>query len=67
MAALGEGWVQVEAPPEGEVIWSEAVDRVRLTPDGWLVYVNDGKAGLYTSQLRATPELVAMIRGSPNR
>ena len=65
MAALGEGWVRVEAPPEGELIWREDGDQVRLTPDGWLVYLNGGKVGLYGSRLRATPELVAAMRGVP--
>lgn len=65
MAALGEGWVRLEAPPEGEVIWSEDGDTVRLTPDGWLVYLNGGKCGIYAKRLRATPELVAELPGGP--
>ena len=41
VAALGEGWVRLDAPPEGEVIWCEAAAsalpsgggyRPRLTP-----------------------------------
>lgn len=64
-AAYGEGWHLVDAPTEGEVIWRESGDTVRLTPDGWLVYLNDGKGGFYTKRLRATPELVGMMRGGP--
>ena len=63
VAALGEGWVRLDAPPEGEVIWREDGDTARLTPDGWLVYLNGGKGGLYAKRLRATPELVTTMRG----
>lgn len=56
------GWTQLEEPPEGEVLWREDRDTVRLTSDGWLVYLSGGKAGLYASRLRATPELVATMR-----
>ncbi len=63
VAALGEGWARRVSPPEGEVIWRESGDQVRLTPDGWLVNLNGGKAGLYASRLRATDELVAELQG----
>ncbi len=63
VAALGEGWDRLDAPPEGEVIWRDDGDTVRLTPDGWLVYLNGGKGVLYAKRLRATPELVAAMRG----
>ena len=62
VAALGDGWTQLGEPPDGEVIWREGGDQVRLTPDGWLVYLNGGKGSLYASRLRATPELVATMR-----
>lgn len=63
VAALGEDMGRLEARPEGEVIWREAGDEVRLTLDGWLVYLNGGKAGTYGRRLRATAELVRVIRG----
>ena len=52
VAALGESCERLDAPPEGEVIWREDGDQVRLTPDEWLVYLNCGKAGLYAKRLR---------------
>jgi hypothetical protein len=64
IVALGEGWTHLTAPPEGKVLWREDGDEVRLTPDGWLVYLNGGKAGLYAKGLRATPDLVATMRGN---
>ncbi len=63
VAAHGEGWVQAGAPPAGEVLWREDGDSVRLTTDGWLMYVNSGKGVFYTSRLRATPEHIATLRG----
>ena len=66
VAALEDGWTQIDAPPEGEALWREdgkGGDSVRLTPDGWLVYVGHGQGGFYTARLRATPELVAAMRG----
>ena len=63
VAALGDGWTQLEASPEGEVIWREDGDTVRLTPDGWLVYLNAGEGGFYAKRLRATTELIAAMRG----
>jgi len=63
VAALSEGWEQIDAAPEGAVIWREDRDTVCLTPDRWLVYLSGGKAGLYAMRVRATPELVAAMRG----
>jgi hypothetical protein len=63
VAALGEGWTRLDTPPEGEVIWREDGDTVRLTPDGWLVYLNAGEGGFYAKRLRATTELIAAMRG----
>jgi hypothetical protein len=63
VAAPGEGVDRLDAVPEGEVIWREDGDTVRLTPDGWLVYLNGGKAGLFGRRFRSTPELVATMRG----
>ncbi len=67
MAALGHGWTQIDAPPEGEVLWREDGNAVRLTPDGWLVYRNGGEGGLLASRLRATRELMAALRGPATR
>ena len=65
VAALGERWDRLDGPPEGEVIWREDGDSVRLTSDGWLVYLNGGKGGLYAKRLRVSPELVAAMQGGP--
>jgi hypothetical protein len=54
-------------PPESEVIWHVDGDTVRLTPDGWLVYLNGGKGGLYAKRLRATPELFASMKSGRGR
>jgi hypothetical protein len=65
VTALGEGWFRLDAPLKGEAIWSEDGDTVRLMPDGWLVYLDSGKCGIYAKRLLATPELVAAMRGGP--
>jgi hypothetical protein len=62
VAAHGEGWTKICELPEGEVLWRGDSDQVRLTPDGWLVYLSGRKAGLYASRLRATPGLMAAMR-----
>lgn len=49
--------------PEGEVLWRGNGDPVWLTPGVWLVYLVHGKGCHYASQPRATPELVAAMRG----
>jgi hypothetical protein len=63
VAALGEDLGQIDRAPEGEVIWSEDGYTVTLTPDGWLVWVNRGKAALYGRRVRATAEWVGELRG----
>lgn len=63
VAACGDRWSHVDAPPEGEVLWREDGDQVVLMLDGWLVYVGPAYTGFYTKRLRATPELVAAMRG----
>lgn len=62
--ALTEGsWTKVRRPSDGEEIWRKDGDSVRLTLDGWLVYVTLRRAGAYAKRMRATAELVAAIRG----
>ncbi len=45
-----------------EIIWSEHGNEVVLTPDDWLVYLSVGQRSIYGRRLRATPDLVAMLR-----
>ncbi len=63
IAALGEDLGQLDTLPDGEMVWREDRDLVVLTLDGWLVWVYRGKAAAYGCRLRATPELVAQLRG----
>ena len=64
IAAFGEDMGQLARLPEGEIIWREEDDTVTLTQDGWLVWVNGGKAASYGRRQRATPDLVAELRGT---
>lgn len=59
-------WVQGTVMPEGEELWHEDGDRVILTPEKRLVYVNGGGKSLYARLpgLPATRELVRALRGS---
>lgn len=50
-------------PPQGEVIWRDGNDTVRLTPDGWLVYVNPGQGCCYLKRHEATDELARALQG----
>ncbi len=65
VAALGEDLGALAVIPDGETVWREGRDTVRHTPDGWLLYLNGGKAAVYGRRVRATPELLAMLRGQP--
>ncbi len=66
LAAVGEK-LTLDTMPEGEVIWQEDGDSVTLTPDGWLVWVNPGKAVLWARRVRATAEQVAELRGKETK
>lgn len=58
-----KGREQAEAPPEGEVIYRDGPDTVRLTPDRWCVYINPGQGYYYLKRKGATDELVRALRG----
>ena len=66
---VGPPWQTVASLPKGEVLWQDAVGRLRdeviLTSDGGLVYVNAGDKVMHVRRMRAMPELVAAIRGGP--
>jgi len=64
IAATGDGWTQADTPPDGEVLWREDGDEVRLTPDGWLAYVNRGKGCVYVARVRATEAWVAELKAA---
>ncbi len=63
--AVGTAWVSVDAMPECQVVWREGPDRVILTPERRLVYVNGGGVHIYARLpgVKATKELVAELRG----
>ena len=64
IATHGEDVGEFEGPPEGEVVWQEDGDTVTFTPDGWLVWVSGG-AATFGRRVRATPALLAELRGRP--
>ena len=64
IAAVGDDVGELDGLPEGEVVWQEDGDTVTLTPDGWLVWVSGG-AATFGRRVRATPALLAELRGKP--
>ena len=65
IAAHGKDVGELDGSPKGEVVWQEDGDTVTFTPDGWLIWVGGEAAASYRRRMRATPALLAELRGRP--